>query len=127
MAGTKKTSRAPKAKARKKTAKPVTLEAAIEAAEREHRELLAVDDQSSAHLRRVALAEARKWSLRADLSHRDGEHGAARKAATTANEAARHAERIAGNAVLDRVAALEAAMAKGRSLGSRLRELNTNQ
>lgn len=100
------------------------LERDIEDATQRHRALLMkVEGADYAHLRRTHLAAQLVWTLRSDLCFRQGDHDAARKAATTADEHGKHAARLERDNIVDRIAALELELQLTRSLGRELAEL----
>lgn len=102
---------------------PPELAAEIEEADAEHRRLLAIEGDY-AHMRRVHLAASKLWTLRSTACYLVGDHDAARKASTTGNEHAALAAKLERDSLADRVAALEAEVARRRSLGRELEELD---
>jgi len=96
----------------------------IDAADAEHRKHLAVRDGDYAHLRKTHLAASLVWNLRSTMMFERGNHDAARKAATTANEHAALAAKLERDSLADRVRELEEGVNHGRSLGRDLEGLD---
>lgn len=95
----------------------------LEEATREWFDLLACSDQSYEHRTAVANAGAKVWSIRSELLADSGEHDAARKAASTANELSSLAVKLDMSAVVDRVTALETMLRQSRNDATRLATL----
>lgn len=95
----------------------------IDDAEARHRELLLAAETDYAHLRRTHLAAQLLWSLRSNLCYRLGDMDGARKAASTADENAKHAARLERDNIVDRITALERELELTRSLGRELANL----
>lgn len=95
----------------------------VDAAREEYEALLADDETSFEHHRKLALAGRKYWSLAANQLQQAGEHDAARKAASTANEFAAEAHKLERDSVVDRVAAIEAALQQSRQDATRLSKL----
>lgn len=86
-----------------------------------HLELMAIDDRSFAHRRRVALAASAVWSLEAHRLRLAGDHDAARKAASTANEAEKLAAQLEKDSAHDRLAELEELVTAARQGAAKMR------
>lgn len=86
-----------------------------------HLELMAVDDRSFAHRRRVALAASAVWSLEAHRLRVAGDHDAARKAASTANESEKLAAQLEKDSAHDRLAELEGLVKAARQGAATMR------
>ena len=86
-----------------------------------HLELMAIDDRSFAHRRRVARAASAVWSLEAHRLRLAGDHDAARKAASTANEAEKLAAQLEKDSAHDRLAELEELVKAARQGAAKMR------
>lgn len=105
------------------TARQLELEQEIQAADAEHRRLLADPSSEYSHLRQTHLAGSLAWTLRSTLCFELGLHDAARKAASTADDHAKMAAKLEQASAIDRLNELEKMLKGARRDAERLAKL----